>query len=623
MRILGVVASSSREVPNAPTIGTATDVGTGRAFNNGAATVTFTAPTWTGGLPITGYTVTSSPGGYTGTGSSSPITVAGLQSNTNYTFTVRATNGVGQSAASAASNSILATTIPQAPTIGTATATGSSTATVGFTGNATGGKAVSTYTATSNPGSITGSSATSPITVSGLTSGTAYTFTVTATNANGTSAASAASNSVTPSTPGYIFTLAYGSGGGYGGGGYMRRLSSGNLAVVTAAPGTGSPYGSFYVLNSSGTIQSQRGLDASATNGQVFGGGVDSAGNFIGVGYANANTNAGTYKFNSSGTVVWARYSTSAYLGWGPVNFDSSDNFHMIWDAPSTYGTFCWDKINGSNGVSLMGSLGFQLGKSNTRSSSWMGVPMVQDSAGNAYSLTSPSTNSFYLTKFNSSFSQLAQIGWGFPGFTDYISCLQIDSNDNIYLITCENAAPARAHITKWDTSLNLVWQRQFTTGNPFNDYYSRCVADSSGNLFVLLPFNNGAGDQRWVVARYNSSGTLQWQRQWQSSANFLFTNKYGGIPTIVLDGNDYIISVPANGGGNITIKAPQDGTKTGSYVLGGVTYTYSASSLTEVAGGLGNNSASTGWANPVVGTVSNSNNFTSAGTQATALVTI
>ena len=48
MRILGTVASSSREVPEAPTIGTATNVGSGRAFNNGRADVTFTAPTFDG-----------------------------------------------------------------------------------------------------------------------------------------------------------------------------------------------------------------------------------------------------------------------------------------------------------------------------------------------------------------------------------------------------------------------------------------------------------------------------------------------------------------------------------------------------------------------------------------------
>jgi Pyruvate/2-oxoacid:ferredoxin oxidoreductase gamma subunit len=124
-----------------------------------------------------------------------------LQSATAYTFTVTATNSRGTGAASAASNSITATTVPQAPTIGTATDAGTGTSvTVAYTAGATGGAAVSTFTATSSPGSLTGTGA-SPITVSGLTTGTAYTFTVTATNANGTSTASAASNSVTPASP--------------------------------------------------------------------------------------------------------------------------------------------------------------------------------------------------------------------------------------------------------------------------------------------------------------------------------------------------------------------------------------------------------------------------------------
>jgi hypothetical protein len=203
MPIIGVIGSSGdRNVPDAPTIGTATNVPSGRAFNNGRADVTFTAPVYTGGTPITGYTVTSSPGGFTGTGASSPISVTGLQSNVSYTFTVTATNAVGTSAPSAASNSITATTVPQAPTIGTATDLGTGTSvSVAFTANATGGSAITGFTATSSPGSITGTGGSSPITVSGLTAGTAYTFTVTATNANGTSAPSAASNSVTPQVP--------------------------------------------------------------------------------------------------------------------------------------------------------------------------------------------------------------------------------------------------------------------------------------------------------------------------------------------------------------------------------------------------------------------------------------
>jgi uncharacterized protein (TIGR02145 family) len=165
---------------------------------NAQATITFTAPV--GGLPITGYTVTSSPGGFTGTGSASPIIVTGLTNGTAYTFTVIATNSNGNSSPSTASNSVTPSTGPGAPTIGTATA-GNAQAIVAFTAPASnGGSAITGYTVTSNPGNITGTGSTSPITVTGLTNGTAYTFTVIATNANGNSPASAASNSVTPSS---------------------------------------------------------------------------------------------------------------------------------------------------------------------------------------------------------------------------------------------------------------------------------------------------------------------------------------------------------------------------------------------------------------------------------------
>jgi len=97
--------------------------------------------------------------------------------------------------------------VPDAPTIGTATA-GAGLATVTYTAAATGG-AATTFTATSSPGSLTGSSSSSPITVSGLTAGTAYTFTVVASNSTGSSPASGASNSVTPtsSDTGAMFPL--------------------------------------------------------------------------------------------------------------------------------------------------------------------------------------------------------------------------------------------------------------------------------------------------------------------------------------------------------------------------------------------------------------------------------
>lgn len=107
-------------VPTAPTIGTAT-------AGDGQASVTFTAPSSNGGNPITGYTVTSNPGGITATGTSSPIAVTGLTNGTSYTFTVTATNGTGSSAPSAASNAVVPRLLTVSGTppgmTGTATAT--------------------------------------------------------------------------------------------------------------------------------------------------------------------------------------------------------------------------------------------------------------------------------------------------------------------------------------------------------------------------------------------------------------------------------------------------------------------------------------------------------------------
>lgn len=193
----GTVAPNIQQVPAVIPGTPGTPVAT--VASNTSVSLTWTAATGSG---ITSYVVTP----YIGSTAQTTITfgnvltgtVTGLTTGTAYTFKVHAVNNVGAGPDSAASNSVTPASVPGAPTIGTATA-GDAQCSITFTPpGSNGGSAITGYTATSTPGSVTGSSSSSPVVVAGLTNGTAYTFTVHATNAVGNSAESAASNSATP-----------------------------------------------------------------------------------------------------------------------------------------------------------------------------------------------------------------------------------------------------------------------------------------------------------------------------------------------------------------------------------------------------------------------------------------
>jgi hypothetical protein len=194
-------ASNDFLEPLAPTGVTGTNVGTGRAFNNGAVSVAFSLPALS--PAATSFTVTASTG-QTATGASSPLVVTGIASEATPTFTVTATNAAGTSAASSASSAVTVTTVPATPAAPSASSptpsaganvAGSTTDNVSWSAPANGGSAITSYTWASSDGKGATQAGTS---VSVAQEGaTAQTYTVYATNANGNSAVSASSASVT------------------------------------------------------------------------------------------------------------------------------------------------------------------------------------------------------------------------------------------------------------------------------------------------------------------------------------------------------------------------------------------------------------------------------------------
>jgi hypothetical protein len=184
--------------PKAPINVVATDVGTGRAFNNGAVTVTFALPadspaatsfTASGYCSVHGVT-------HTATGASSPLTITGFGSGVVTTITVTATNASGTSAASAASNSATVTTVPQAPSApGASSPSGASYDTVTWSAPANGGKSISNYRIEGNDGTAGDTSGTSINISQG--GGQTQAYRLYATNANGNSEYSGYSSNVT------------------------------------------------------------------------------------------------------------------------------------------------------------------------------------------------------------------------------------------------------------------------------------------------------------------------------------------------------------------------------------------------------------------------------------------
>lgn len=215
-----------------------------------------------------------------------------------------------------------------------------------------------------------------------------------------------------------------------------------------------------------------------------------------------------------------------------------------------------------------------------------------QSSGRDPYRIKTDPSGNVYVYSFDNGFTQplihkfnsSGTLQWTYRlSGLRYPSDFHVSASGNIYLVAdFSNSGYASVVVTKLDSSATVQWARQITRSAI--DITSRFMAvDANENVYVAgattIPTDKASVD----IYKWNSSGTIQWQR------NFSNNNNAKGIymGNIIVTGKSFVLGAYGQTPGAVgmyLIKLPQDGSLTGSYTVGGSTFTYAAASGTTEA---------------------------------------
>lgn len=109
------------------------------------------------------------------------------------------------------------------------------------------------------------------------------------------------------------------------------------------------------------------------------------------------------------------------------------------------------------------------------------------------------------------------------------------DAN-NAYFVGEATVSNRRMVIMATDSDGNINWQRTLDTGT-YADFATNCVVNGSGDLYVSGSQQDATFGLNLALAKYNSSGTIQWQRILRSA-----NNDEGNSVAVDSSGNIYLV---------------------------------------------------------------------------------
>ena len=350
--------------------------------------------------------------------------------------------------------------------------------------------------------------------------------------------------------------------------------NNGNVYITgfTAEVGGNSVDAFIVKYDAQGAIQWQRiliGNSLDSGNGIA----LDSENNVY-IGGRTTNQTTGTIdaliaKYNTNGALIWQRSlgnaSPSSTEIAHDIAVDSSDNVYICGQTTvSNYEGFLIAKYNSSGTIQWQRQLYRAFGTESSIAHS-----IALDSSDNVYVFGNTTTYSNGLTdlllnKYNSSGTlqwstrfhggTLAEEGFG----------VDVDNSGNAYVTGYSNSLGSDTVlvVAKFNTSGSIQWQRSISSsGNAVLGY--AIAVDNYGNVYVGGHVNTTSSGYDFLIVKYSVTGNIQWQRTFGSSV-------FERLEGITCDSAGNVHVTGTYGGGNVpktvTVKIPADGSLTGTH---------------------------------------------------------
>jgi hypothetical protein len=244
---------------------------------------------------------------------------------------------------------------------------------------------------------------------------------------------------------------------------------------------------------------------------KLFGVTIDNSGNIYAIGASGADIIL--FQFSASGDVQWQRLLAGANTDSGNGITTDGTNVYIAGDSLSVAAA----RVALLAKYNVSGTLQWQRSLASGSYAYFYGVAL--DNSGNVYAVGSQDPggtgDDWIIAKYNSS----GTLQWqrSLAGAIDRAYGVTIDSGNNVYVAGYTSASGGAGSndllLVKYNSSGTLQWQRSL--GGAGSDFGIKVARDSSDNIYVIGASQSagGAGDYDFILVKYNVSGTLQWQR--------------------------------------------------------------------------------------------------------------